>query len=82
MLHFYLCTEFHLPYSIWETPGQELPTINELFFFLTAAPATYGSFQAKGRIRTTAASLHHSHSNTGFEPHLQLMLQLVATPDP
>ena len=29
------------------------------------ACAAYGSSQARGRIRATAAGLHHSHSNTG-----------------
>ena len=24
---------------------------------------------------------HHAHSNTGFEPHLQPVLQLMAMPD-
>ena len=29
----------------------------------------YGSSQARGRLRTAAASLHHSHSNSGsFKP--------------
>ena len=30
-----------------------------------AAPAAYGSSQARGRIEATAAGLHHSRSNTG-----------------
>ena len=33
-----------------------------LRFVLMAAPAAYGSSQARGRI---AAGLHHSHSNVG-----------------
>ena len=41
-----------------------------LFFFLRAAPATNGSSQARGLIGAAAASLHHSHSNAGSEPHL------------
>ena len=28
--------------------------------FFRAAPAAYGSYQARGQIRATAASLHHS----------------------
>ena len=32
----------------------------------------YGSSQAKGRIAAAAAGLYHSHSNAGFEMHLQL----------
>ena len=41
----------------------------------------YGSSQARGRIVTTAASLHHRHSNSGSEPHLQPTPQLRATLD-
>ena len=43
-----------------------------LFVLLSfAAPALYGSSQARGEIRAAAAGLHHSHSDTGSEPHLQ-----------
>ena len=42
---------------------------------------TYGSSQARGRIRATAAGLHHSHSNTESEPRLPPM-QLMPMPDP
>ena len=55
-----------------------------IFFFFclfSVASVTYGRSQAKGRIRTVAAGLHHSHSNTGFEPHLQPTPQLMAMPD-
>ena len=38
-------------------------------------------FPARGRIRAVAAGLHHSHGNAGFEPLLQPMPQLMATPD-
>ena len=48
------------------------------FFLFGASPVAYGSFQARGQLGTTAASLHHSHSNTRSELHLQPMLQLVA----
>ena len=52
-----------------------------LFFFVFlpfpwAAPAAYGGSQARGLIRAVAASLHHSHSNTGSTTP-----QLTATPD-
>ena len=40
------------------------------FFLFRAAPAAYGGSQARGRIRAVVAGLHHSHSNTGSEPHL------------
>ena len=48
----------------------------------STAHAAYGSFQVRGRIGTAAAGLHHRHSNSGFEPHLQPIPQLMATPDP
>ena len=51
-------------------------------FILMAAPAAYGSFQARGRIRAAATHLHDNHSNMGSEWHLRPMLQLVATLDP
>ena len=35
-----------------------------------------GRSQARGRMRASAASLDHSHSNTGSEPHLQPTPQL------
>ena len=52
------------------------------FFFLMAAPAAYGSSQARGGIGAAAASLHHSHSNARSEPNLRRMLQLAAMLDP
>ena len=39
-------------------------------FFLAAALTAYGSSWARGQIGAVAASLHHSHSHTGSEPHL------------
>ena len=53
-----------------------------LSFFLStmATLAAYGSFQAMGWIRVTAASL--CHSNAGSMPHLQPIPQFTATPDP
>ena len=47
-----------------------------------AMPVAYGDSQARGRIGVTDASLHHSHSNLGSEPHLWPIPQLTATPDP
>ena len=52
------------------------------FWLFRAALAAYGGSQARGRIGTTAAGLHHSHSNAGSEPHLRPTPQLTATPDP
>ena len=41
-----------------------------LFAISWATPAAYGGSQARGLIGAVAAGLHHSHSNTGSEPHL------------
>ena len=35
-----------------------------------------------GRVRAAALGLHHSHSHTGSEPHLQPTQQLAAMADP
>ena len=40
------------------------------FLLFRAAPTAYGGFQARGPIGATAAGLHHSHGNMGYEPHL------------
>ena len=54
-----------------------------LFYLLfRATPAAYGSFQARGRIRSPAAGLPTAHSNTRSEPCLQPTAQLMATLDP
>ena len=50
--------------------------------FFRAALAAYGSSQARGRIRATAAGLYHSHSNAGSEPHLRPTPQPTAALDP
>ena len=52
------------------------------FLLFRATLTACGSFQARGRIRATAASLYHSHSNLGSKPHLQPTPQLMATSDP
>ena len=52
------------------------------FVFFRAALAAYGSSQARGLIRAVAAGLCHSHSNVGFELHLQTTQQLMAMLDP
>ena len=51
--------------------------LSSFFFFLSfspiffrAVPTAYGNSQARSQIRDIAASLHHSHSNTGSDPHL------------
>ena len=42
----------------------------------------HGGSQARGLIRTVAAILHHSHSNSRFELPLRPTPQLTAMPDP
>ena len=54
--------------------------VDSFFFFsclFRAAPAAYGSSQARGRSGALAATLHHNHSNSGSKPHLQPILQLM-----
>ena len=53
-----------------------------LIYVLRATPETYGSSQARRRIRAIAASLHNSHSNAKSELRLQPTPQLTATADP
>ena len=56
---------------------------NELmvsFFFLWLLLWYREIPQAKGQIEAAAADLHHNHSNTRSEPHLQPTPQLVAMP--
>ena len=50
--------------------SQGINTTDFFFFFFRAAPTVYGGYQARGQIRATAAGLHQSHSNAGYEPHL------------
>ena len=38
-----------------------------LFCLLRAVPTAYGGSQARGQIGAAAASIHHSHRNTGSE---------------
>ena len=45
-----------------------------LFCLFRAAPAAYGSSQARGPVGATAAGLHHSHSRS--EPRLRPTPQL------
>ena len=53
-----------------------------VLFFLRATGAAYGSSQARGRIRTTAAGLCHILSNTRSKLHLWPTPQLMETSDP
>ena len=50
-------------------------------FLFRAAPMTYGSSQARGRIGATGTGLCHSHSNARSEPHLQPTPQLMEMPN-
>ena len=53
-----------------------------LFFFVFLGPYLQpGSNQARGRIRSVATGLRHSHSNSGSILHLRPILQLTAMPD-
>ena len=53
-----------------------------LFCFLRATPEAYESSQVRGPTGMAPASLHHSHSNTGSEQHLQPTPQFTAVADP
>ena len=53
-----------------------------LFTFSRAAPTVHGGSQARCGIGAVATGLRQSHSNGGFEPHLQPTPQLMATLDP
>ena len=53
-----------------------------LLSFFRSAPAAYGSSQARGLIRATAAGLCQSHSNARSKPPLRPTLQLMAMLDP
>ena len=59
----------------------QIPPHTHLFLF-KAAPMSYGSSQARGRIGAAVAGPHHSHRNMGSEPHLQTTSQLPATQNP
>ena len=52
------------------------------FCLLGATPMAHGGSQAKDWIGAVAASLCHSHSNSGSEPRLWPTPQLMATLDP
>ena len=59
----------------------------DFFFFLSfclfrAAPMAYGSSQARGLIRATAAGLRQNHSNARSEPRLRPTPGLTAMLDP
>ena len=51
---------------------------SQFFCLFRATPVANASSQAKDPIGAVAAGLHHSHSNTRSEPHLQPTPQLNA----
>ena len=51
-----------------------------IFFLLRATPAAYGSFQARGQIRSCYCQSTPQPSNIGSEPQLQLILHFAARP--
>ena len=51
------------------------------FFFLGLHLQHIDVPRLRGQIGASAASLHHSHNNTGSELHLPPTPQLTATPD-
>ena len=74
-------------YRLLQEAALGLGSPTDLFFFFffclfRAAPEAYGGSQARGPTGAAAAGPHHSHGNTGSEPHLRPTPQLMATPDP
>ena len=55
---------------VFEDTEEEIFFILFSFLLFRATPRAYGGSQARALIRAIAACLHHSHSNTGSEPHL------------
>ena len=52
------------------------------FCLFRAVPAAYGDSQARSLMGATAASLHHSHSNTRSKPCLRPTPQVTAMLSP
>ena len=67
---------------VWDLPTPPPAAVADTFFFFRATLSAYASSQARGQIEAAAASLCHSHSNTGSELGLQPTLQLTAMLDP
>ena len=51
-------------------PSFLLSFLLSFFLLFRATPVAYGSSQARDQTRATAASLQHSHSNSGSKPSL------------
>ena len=56
--------------------------MNLFFFPFTAAPAVYGSSQARGQIGAAAVTYATAMATPDLSPCLQPTPQLTATPDP
>ena len=68
-----------------DAPLTDLPNLPPFVFsvcLFRAAPPAYGGSQVRNRVRATPAGLHHGHSHTRSELHLQPTPPLMATPDP
>ena len=78
------CTTRELP-SVFYFIYLYIFYICNFFIFLLlfrATPVVYGLSQARGQFGVAAAGLCHSHSKVRSKVNLQLMLHLVAKPDP
>ena len=73
---------FLLTHKIAEYIYFNTTAISYFLNFFRATPTAYVGSQARGWMGAVAAGLHHSSSNTGFEPHLQPTPQLTAMLDP
>ena len=87
VLFIFLMNDFYFFHYSWfivfsQFSTEVLSIYLSFFVFSRAAPEAYGGSQARGLIRGVAASLRHSHSNTGSEPRLRPAPQLMAMPDP
>ena len=51
------------------------------FLLFRATPMACGDYQFRGRIRTVAAGLYHSHRDVRSELQLQTVPELTAMPD-
>ena len=82
IFHYYLSQNIEYSFLCY-TVGPLFIHISQFVFkiFKTTTMA-YGSSQAMGRIRDAAASLHHSHSNSGTKVCLQPTPHLTVALDP
>ena len=79
----YICVYIHYTHNFFWILHHSVMLRNFFLILLfRAAPAVYGSSQARGQIGTVAASLYHSHSHTGSKSHLWPTPWLAAMPDP